>query len=43
MRIGLQIGPERGRYAQKVGKLVADAQAAEAARLHVDLGAADPG
>ena len=29
MRIGLQIGPERGRYAQKVGKLVADARAAE--------------
>jgi F420-dependent oxidoreductase-like protein len=29
MRIGLQIGPERGRYEQKVGKLVADARAAE--------------
>jgi len=29
MRIGLQIGPDRGRYAQKVGKLVADARAAE--------------
>jgi F420-dependent oxidoreductase-like protein len=29
MRIGLQMGPERGRYAQKVGKLVADARAAE--------------
>jgi len=30
MRIGLQMGPERGRYGQKVGKLVADARAAEA-------------
>jgi F420-dependent oxidoreductase-like protein len=29
MRIGLQIGPERGRYPQKVPKLVADARAAE--------------
>jgi F420-dependent oxidoreductase-like protein len=29
MRIGLQIGPERGRYPEKVGKLVADARAAE--------------
>src|SRR6187455_2215485 len=29
MRIGLQIGPERGRYEQKVAKLVADARAAE--------------
>lgn len=30
MRIGLMIGPERGRYRQKVGQLVADARAAEA-------------
>ena len=31
MRFGLMIGPERGRYREKVAKLVADAQAAEAA------------
>ena len=31
MRIGLMIGPERGRYREKVAKLVADAEAAEAA------------
>ena len=31
MRIGLMIGPERGRHREKVDKLVADAQAAEAA------------
>src|SRR5262249_527236 len=31
MRIGLMIGPERGRYRQKVAQLVADAAAAEAA------------
>jgi F420-dependent oxidoreductase-like protein len=31
MRIGLMIGPERGRYREKVPKLVADAGAAEAA------------
>ena len=31
MRIGLMIGPERGRYHEKVPKLVADADAAEAA------------
>jgi len=31
MRIGIMIGPDRGRYAQKVGRLVADAEAAEAA------------
>ncbi|MGH7133682.1 MAG: TIGR03564 family F420-dependent LLM class oxidoreductase, partial [Phycisphaerales bacterium] len=31
MRIGLMIGPERGRYRQKAAQLVADAQAAEAA------------
>ncbi len=30
MRIGLMIGPERGRYREKVAKLVADAEAAEA-------------
>jgi F420-dependent oxidoreductase-like protein len=30
MRIGLMIGPERGRYGEKVAKLVADAEAAEA-------------
>jgi F420-dependent oxidoreductase-like protein len=31
VRIGLMIGPERGRYREKVRKLVADAEAAEAA------------
>jgi F420-dependent oxidoreductase-like protein len=31
MRIGLMIGPERGRYRQKVARLVADAEAAEQA------------
>jgi len=31
VRIGLMIGPERGRYREKVAKLVADAEAAEAA------------
>ncbi len=31
MRIGLQIGPERGRYREKVGRLIADAQATESA------------
>jgi F420-dependent oxidoreductase-like protein len=31
VRIGLMIGPERGRYREKVGHLVADAQAAEQA------------
>ncbi len=31
MRIGLQIGPERGRYREKVSRLIAGAQAAEAA------------
>ena len=31
MRIGLMIGPERGRYREKVAKLVADAEAAEGA------------
>ena len=31
MRIGLMIGPERGRYRQKVAQLVADAEAAEQA------------
>jgi len=31
MRIGLMIGPERGRYRQKVAQLVGDAEAAEAA------------
>jgi F420-dependent oxidoreductase-like protein len=31
MRIGLMIGPERGRYRHKVAQLVADAEAAEAA------------
>jgi F420-dependent oxidoreductase-like protein len=30
MRIGVMIGPERRRYREKVGKLVADAEAAEA-------------
>jgi len=30
VRIGLMIGPERGRYREKVAKLVADAEAAEA-------------
>jgi F420-dependent oxidoreductase-like protein len=31
MRIGLMIGPDRGRYRHKVAQLVADAEAAEAA------------
>ena len=31
MRIGLMIGPERGRYREKVAQLIADAKAAEAA------------
>src|SRR5581483_2951731 len=31
MRIGLMMGPEKGRYRQKVAQLVADAQAAERA------------
>ena len=31
MRIGLMIGPERGKYRHKVAQLVADAEAAEAA------------
>ena len=31
MQIGLMIGPEKGRYRQKVGQLVAEAQAAEEA------------
>ncbi|HEV2311372.1 MAG TPA: TIGR03564 family F420-dependent LLM class oxidoreductase, partial [Acidimicrobiia bacterium] len=31
MPIGLMVGPERGRYREKVAKLVADAEAAEAA------------
>ncbi len=31
MRIGLQTGPERGRYREKVARLIASAQAAEAA------------
>ena len=42
MRIGLMIGPERGQYRHKVAQLVADAEAAEAGRLHLDLGAPDP-
>jgi F420-dependent oxidoreductase-like protein len=31
MRVGLMIGPEKGRYAQKAARLVADAEAAERA------------
>jgi len=31
VRFGLMIGPERGRYREKVAKLIADAEAAEAA------------
>ncbi len=31
MRIGLQIGPERGRYREKVSRLISDAQGVEAA------------
>jgi F420-dependent oxidoreductase-like protein len=34
MRIGLMIGPEKGRYPKKVARLVADAQAAEQAGFH---------
>ena len=33
MRIGVMIGPERGRYRQKVAQLIADAQAAERDRF----------
>ena len=39
VRIGLMIGPEKGRYREKVARLVADAEAAEQAGLRVDLGA----
>ena len=31
MRIGVMIGPERGRYREKVARLIADAEAAESA------------
>ena len=31
MRIGLMIGPEKGRYGEKVARLVSDAVAAEEA------------
>jgi alkanesulfonate monooxygenase SsuD/methylene tetrahydromethanopterin reductase-like flavin-dependent oxidoreductase (luciferase family) len=31
VRIGLQIGPERRRYREKVARLIADARAAESA------------
>jgi F420-dependent oxidoreductase-like protein len=34
MRIGLMIGPEKGRYGQKAGRLVAAASAAEHAGFH---------
>lgn len=34
MRVGLMIGPERGRYATKVERLAADARQAEEAGLH---------
>jgi F420-dependent oxidoreductase-like protein len=34
MRIGLMIGPEKGRYQEKVARLVADAGAAERAGFH---------
>ena len=34
MRIGLMIGPEKGRYPMKVARLVADAEAAEQAGFH---------
>ena len=34
MRIGLMIGPEKGRYPKKVARLVADAEAAEQAGFH---------
>lgn len=33
MRIGVMVGPERGRYSTKVDRLIADAQKAEAAGL----------
>ena len=42
MRIGLMIGPEKGRYRHKVARLIADAQAAEQAGFTLDLGAPDP-
>jgi hypothetical protein len=31
MRMGLMVGPERGRYREKVARLVAEAEAAEQA------------
>jgi F420-dependent oxidoreductase-like protein len=34
VRFGLMIGPERGRYGEKVAKLAADAEVAEAAGFH---------
>jgi len=34
MRIGLMIGPDKGRYPKKVARLVADAEAAEQAGFH---------
>ena len=42
MRIGVMVGPERGRYATKVERLRADARWAEEAGLRLGLGPADP-
>ena len=42
MRIGVMVGPERGRYATKVDRLRADARWAEEAGLLVGLDPADP-
>ena len=42
MRIGVMVGPERGRYATKVERLRADARWAEEAGLSLGLDPADP-
>ena len=43
MRIGLMIGPERGRYREKVARARRRRRGGRGGRLHLDLGAADPG
>ena len=42
MRIGVMVGPERGRYATKVDRLRADGALGRGGRLRVGLGPADP-
>ena len=42
MRIGVMVGPERGRYATKVERLLRDARWAEEAGLAIGLDPADP-